>query len=178
MEYLEFQGCLNSVDDDGEGITLSFVPNMNDAIGKETPIYRLYIDQPKDAEAIGQTLVSYSENHEVKSIGIEENKKVELCFFDIENPVVISGTKVEILKTSLKAEHYEAYIQSMRALVDKYTKESVDLYEKVNSATNLISELERRWEIKLEGHQLSNNEARLYKEFVKSLNRVRHRLSI
>ena len=50
MEYLEFQGGLDWVDDDGEGIALRLVPEMNDAIGKDNPVYRIYIDHPDDAE--------------------------------------------------------------------------------------------------------------------------------
>jgi len=177
MEYLEFQGGLKCVDDDGEGITLRFIPEVNDSIGMEKPIYRIYIDQPEDAEEVGKKLVNYSENYEVESVGIENNKKVEVYFFDIESPVVICGSSVEILKTSLEAEDYESYILNLRHLVNEYAKESAGLYEKVNSASNLISEIERRWKIKLEGHALSSNEAKLYNKFVTSLNRIQHKLS-
>jgi len=176
MEYLEFQGGLDCVDDDGEGITLRLVPEINDAIGKDSPVYRIYIDQPEDAEKIGRALVEYSQHYEIESIGIEGGTKLEIYFFDIEAPIVILGSSVEVLRTSLEAEDYEAHIQNMLQLINEYSEETVELREKLNSAGTLINEVERRWEIKLEGHDLSAKEERLHKEFVKTLNRVRHRL--
>jgi hypothetical protein len=177
VEYLEFQGGLESIDDDGEGITLRFVPEMSNAVGKESPVFRVYIDQPENAEDVGKALVNYSANYEVESIGVENNSKLEIYFFDIESPVVICGQKVEILKTSLQAEDYEVYIQNMQGLLKEYSEESIVLYERLKSGSNLIHEIERRWEIKLEGHNLSSAETRLHKEFIKALHRVQHKLS-
>lgn len=176
MEYLEFQGRLDWIDDDGEGITLRLIPEMNDAIGIDNPVYRIYIDKPEDAEKIGKTLIEYTRNYEIESVGVESGTKLEIYFFDIEAPIVIVGSSIKILKTSLEAVDYETYIQSLLQLTNEYSKETVDLREKLNSAASLINEVERRWDIKLEGHDLSAKEERLHKEFVKTLNRVRHRL--
>lgn len=176
MEYLEFQGELDRIHHDDEGITLRLIPAMSIAIGQDNPIYRIHIDQPEEAEKICKTLIEYARNYEIESIGVESGTKLEIYFFDIESSTVIRGSSIEILKAPLEAADYEKHIQYLLRQINEYSKEAVDLRGKLHSAASLICEVERRWDTKLEGHDLSAKEESLHKGFIKALNRVRNML--
>lgn len=177
MDYLDFQGPVSGVDYDGEGITIRLRPHADRALAEQEPILVLQIERPAEAEAIVARLTALASDKEIERIGLDSGTEVEISFFGSEEILNIRGQGVKILNTALEEGDYEAMIKSLRAnLVDR-DEAIIALNDLVTSAAHLIEELERRWDIKLQNHDLTNNEDKLHADFVKSLERIKHRLS-